>query len=325
MSDTVTASLWILLGGLVAACSNASAPPSPAGAGATPDYVVHTVQNAAVDPAISDGSGVSYAGIDAGATQRGALIVFLGGTGSAPSGYQLFSKAALREGYHVVDLDYLDQTTVGSLCLDDLACYGKVRQEMVEGVDSSSIVQVSRADGILSRMAKTLTYLAGAYPGDGWSQYASGGQVAWSRVVMAGFSQGAGHALWIAKHYPTNGVILFSGPVDGRVHAPSESAQWISDPSAWATPRADFRFFISTHDGYYSAIRANLITLGFDPASVGVSVDAGVPSSPGVQLLLTSAVTVNAHPSVLSDADTPRNADGSAVYGPVWDYLLESW
>jgi dienelactone hydrolase len=308
-----------------ALCSIALALVTAACAFPTTANGIHTLANSQIDPKISDPSKVSYAGYDPQVTQNGLLLVFLGGTGSAPSGYRLFSKEALKAGYHVIDLDYLDGTTVGSICRDDLSCYGGVRQEIVTGTDSSSLVNVSPSDSILNRLSKALAYLASNYPAEGWSSYLSSAQIKWPSIVISGFSQGAGHALWIAKHYVTKGALLFSGPVDGRIDSPSQSASWISDSTAWATPRSSMHFFVSTKDGYYSGIHANLMTLGFDPATVGISVDNGPPSISGHPLLLASAIATNAHPSVVEDDATPMKSDGTAVYAPVWDYLLRSW
>ncbi len=142
---------------------------------------------------------------------------------------------------------------------------------------------------------------------------------------MAGFSQGAGHALWIAKHYPLRGVILFSGPVDGRIHSPYRAARWITADERWATAKSRMKLVVSTQDGYYPAIRANLIALGFDPSASGVNVDDGLVTSRAGALFLTHAASPRAHVSVIEDAATPGAPNGTARYAPVWDALLTGY
>ena len=286
---------------------------------------IHVLQNARVDPAASDPNRVSYAGIDRTAPPRDAVLVLLGGTGSAPSGYKLFTEEALRQGFHVIVLDYPDATSVGSLCRDDLACYGRVRQEMIEGVDTSPVIQVSKDNAILGRLRHALQYLSTVFPSEGWNAYLRAGRINWSHVLMAGFSQGAGHALWIAKHEPLRGVILFSGPVDGRIHPPYRAAPWITADGPWATGKSRMKLFVSTEDGYYPAIRANLIALGFEPSASGVNVDDGLATTRMGPLFVTHAASPRAHASVIEDAATPKAPRGTARYRPVWDALLAGY
>lgn len=249
-------------------------------------FTIHELRNARVDPAASDPGRVSYAGFDPTASPRDAVLVLLGGTGSAPSGYKLFAEEALRQGFHVIVLDYSDATSVGSLCRDDLACYGRVRQELIEGVDTSPVVQASKDDAIRGRL---------------------------------------GHALGIAKHDPLRGVILFSGPVDGRIQPPYQPARWITADGRWATAQSRMKLFVSTRDGYYPAIRANLVALGFDPSTSGVNVDDGLATSRAGALFLTHVPSPRAHASVIEDAATPRAPNGTARYAPVWDALLAGY
>ncbi len=237
----------------------------------------------------------------------------------------LFAEEALRQGFHVIVLDYPDATSVGSLCRDDLACYLRVRQEMIEGVDTSPVVQVSKDDAILGRLRLALPYLSAAFPAEGWNAYLRAGRIDWARVLMAGFSQGAGHALWTAKHEPLRGVILLSGPVDGSIHAPYRPARWITADRRWATGKSRMKLFVSTEDGYYLAIRANLIALGFDPSASGVNVDDGLATSHMGSLFVTHAASPRAHASVIEDAATPKTPNGTARYAPVWDALLAGY
>jgi dienelactone hydrolase len=288
-------------------------------------FTIHELRNARVDPAASDPGRVSYAGFDPTASPRDAVLVLLGGTGSAPSGYKLFAEEALRQGFHVIVLDYSDATSVGSLCRDDLACYGRVRQELIEGVDTSPVVRVSKDDAIFGRLGHALRYLSTEFPAEGWNAYLRAGRIDWSHVLMAGFSQGAGHALWIAKHDPLRGVILFSGPVDGRIQPPYQPARWITADGRWATAQSRMKLFVSTRDGYYPAIRANLVALGFDPSTSGVNVDDGLATSRAGALFLTHVPSPRAHASVIEDAATPRAPNGTARYAPVWDALLAGY
>ena len=51
----------------------------------------------------------------------------------------------------------------------------------------------------------------------------------WSKVILSGHSQGAGHAAYIGKHMVLGRLVLISGPQEGLVHEDhkAESHHWL--------------------------------------------------------------------------------------------------
>lgn len=287
---------------------------------------VHRVRPSATDPAITAPDTEHLAGYDTAAVPLGRLVLFLGGTASDPSGYQRFLKAAAGLGYHVISLSYPNASSVGALARNNLAEYGQVRSEICWGLDSSTLISVNAADSITNRARKLLINLSGRFPAERWGQFldAQNGP-AWDKIVLAGYSQGAGHAAYIAKHISVTRVVLFSGVVDGRVESPWQSADWVADTN-WQTPVSAFRLFESTKDGYYPAIKANLLTLSLDPdnASQTARVDSETAPYGGKKLLLTDYPdSGNGHAVTVEDGATPLLPDGAPRFAPVWKAMLE--
>src|SRR5207249_4894448 len=70
----------------------------------------------------------------------------------------------------------------------------------------------------------------------GWKQYIDNNQIQWENIIVAGHSQGAGHAAYLGKRFPVAKVLIFAGPQDylNNFNAP---AGWLSDKSKTAASR----------------------------------------------------------------------------------------
>jgi hypothetical protein len=136
-------------------------------------------------------------------------------------------------GYRVIGLEYNDFPAVNPVCrgFASPSCFGHFRQERVFGNDSSAIVFNPSAESIVNRLIKLLIYLREHDDRTIWGSYIIDGRPNWSRIVLSGFSQGAGMAAFIAKQQSVARVVLFSSPWD--VVRPSGSpAPWIFAHSA---------------------------------------------------------------------------------------------
>jgi len=69
-------------------------------------------------------------------------------------------------------------------------------------------------DGIENRLLKLLTYLQQEKPDDGWSAFLEKGEVNWRRVVLAGHSQGGGHAVMMSMLHSVHRVAQLSSVCD---------------------------------------------------------------------------------------------------------------
>lgn len=313
----------------LAACSTASG---------SDGLTVHVLANAAATP-LADDTGSYLCGLDPSAGDRSLLFVLLPGTGGSPSGLTRVLKAAARDGYHVLGLAYPSGTSLGSLCRNDLAAYGPARQEICTGSDSSGLVDMPPGNSIEGRLKAVLTVLATDFPGEGWGDWIDGtGQPVWNRMVIGGFSQGAGHAAWLASRHEVAGAVLFSGVVDATTSGdPRTGADWLAEAAGTlaagrgyfgATPLVRIRSFVHQDDKFLPGIRANLASLGLD-WNDRVSVDAagattgGPGDSPVPRLYGAANATGSAHGAPCADDATPLANDGTPVFLPVWNALLD--
>ena len=102
-----------------------------------------------------------------------------------------------------------------------------------DGISLDPSFDNTSAESIVNRLVKLLAYLDRQDPQQGWGAYLEGGAPNWSRIALAGQSQGAGMAAYIAKKQVIGRVILFSSPWDfvtsnGNVRT---LAPWIATPS----------------------------------------------------------------------------------------------
>jgi predicted esterase len=164
------------------------------------------------------------------------LLVFLAGTGGQPPGPIAFLHAAADAGYRVISLDYNDEPAIVQVCPPKPpVCSGDFRRMRIygDGATISSVVDNTGAESIVNRLVKLLAYLDKQVPEQKWSGYLVNGALNWSRIAVAGQSQGAGMAAYIAKTQTLARAILFSSPWDfvtspgnGRTLAP-----WIAMPA----------------------------------------------------------------------------------------------
>ncbi len=181
---------------------------------------------------------------------RRKLAVFLNGSGGHPSGpiaspQTNFYDTAASLGYAVVALSYASQKSVGSLCQGADACFFPTRRQIILGVsEAGSMANVAVDASIAGRLVMTLTYLAAHDPAGGWADYLVGApgaapetRLAWPKLVVAGHSQGGGHAAAMGKLFPVARVVQLSAPCDhvgGTTPATwtnGSAGAWASDPT----------------------------------------------------------------------------------------------
>lgn len=254
-------------------------------------------------------------------TPQNKLFVFLSGTGGVPRDYQDILREGAVRGYHVIGLTYVDGTEVNAYCsgATDPACWGNVRSEIIYGNGTSNLLTVSPANSIVGRLSALLTYLSTAYPSENWSQFLSGGTPAWSKIVVGGHSQGAGHAAYLAKAQNLAGVCVFDSPDDGNLSA--GPASWLSQPNTAST--TGMYGFTNQDDAIasFSGVTRNWSLIGI-PGSPQ-DVDGIQPPYGGSHQLYTvvpASVTSDTHGFTIIDYATPSQ-NGIPVYTPVWDTI----
>jgi len=157
------------------------------------------------------------------------------------------------------------------------------------------IVRTAATRGFVNRLTKLLAYLHARHPAEGWGQYLTNGQPDWTRIRVAGHSQGGGHAAFIAKQFAVDRAVYFSSPSDWR-DGPNQPATWMGSPGA--TPAVRQYGFTHLRD----PLGSHQLTTDAapNPAATTVSPLHGVP---------------------VVDAPTPRTASGAPLFEPVWIHL----
>lgn len=238
------------------------------------------------------------------------LFVFLPGSDGTPQNHQLILKAMGDLGVSGVALAYQNAGAIQSICLDDDGCYRRSRLDRLFGSDASIYVS-SQADGVENRLLMLLQYL-------GWDAFYTGNSLNYEKIVVGGFSQGAGMAALMGKQKNVQRVCVFAGPWD-HTTGPI-SASWLSDASA--TPSSDFYGFTHWHDSLTNGVTY----LDINWQAMGMGNDAVLSYYNLVgQKFYTSDSDANCvadyHACAVSDNYTPLDGDGKPRYQEVWQYL----
>lgn len=319
-----------VLGLLLLGCetrSSGNVPTAPPTSPPTlPPSVVRQILPSATDAGIDSGNDPHVAvNPSPTATARGKLFVFLPGTGAVPTMQQLVLGTAATRGYHAVGLAYPNPTAVGVLCADDVDpdCFWDVRREVITGLNTSLRIQVTSANAIVNRLGKLLQYLQAQFPTEGWGQYLVNGTVDWSRVTLAGHSQGGGHVGVLAKLVALDRAVYFSSPADWRQVA-NAPATWLSRPNVTLASRQ--YAFIHEQDQLVPVAQAlaNWRALGLEALGAVTTIDGATAPFGNSHQLTTRSVPLLAgsyHGATVVDAATPRTTSGAPALEPVWIYL----
>ena len=252
---------------------------------------------------------------------NGLLFLFLPGTGQKPEQFTKLLAAAAAANYHVIGLDYRQLPEVAQLCNEQPDCFEPAREEAFDGQGESALVTIGPNNCILHRLVKLLEWLDQHHASEHWGQFLQTGKPVWSKIAVAGHSQGGGHAAFIAKLFVVHRVVMFSSVSDATGNPSWVSAPWLKKPHA--TPIDRYFGFTNTHDTtFFPRIKVNFTTLGLLGALK--QVDGSSPPYGGSHQLKTSLQMpsgVSAHNGIATDS-TPMTPSGSPVYEAVWRYLL---
>lgn len=289
------------------------------------EVVEHVIAPKATDSMITTAFEDHYAVVNTSAAPEGDLFVFMPGSRGKPADTRLIFQQAATLGFRAIGLMYPNAFPLYSLCSaanPDPNCHEKVRREIVTGVDASELIAVSRADSIESRLRKLLQHLAATYPTEGWDAWLVAGEPNWRRIRLAGWSQGGGHAAFIGKSRELAGVIGFSSPQDWDLRL-NRPAPWIGAPGA--TPASRHYGFSHMQDATAPWTQVETIWSVLGMASLGslVLVDDTAPPYAGSHQLRSNLPLPpidgsRFHSMTVVDQYTPRDADGTPTYAPVW-------
>lgn len=244
------------------------------------------------------------------------LLLFLPATGAVPADYTAFLAAASDAGYSVLGLDYFNRgKSLTRTCGPDADCYDKFQRNRFDGGSPSRFSRVAAADSILARLGAALDYLERYDRGGDWGRFRDGTRIRWSRIVVAGHSQGGGEAAYISHGRRVQGVLMFAAPVETFDDV---SAGWMNRPGR--TPPSRMYGLVGGGDMYADRIEPTWTKLG-----MGVVDPTGTTPVPiGSRTLVTSlalGTPRQAHGRIVGDR-TPRTRDGSPRLEPTWEWML---
>jgi len=205
---------------------------TPIAAGLKHKVIIPSLTDAGTDNAF----GYHQTYLNTATTPLNKLFLFLPGSNSSPFGYDGIQKLAANEGYHVLGISY-SNATISPLCSgsSDSLCFDKVRNEVIDGINRTNLVDVNEANSINNRVLKALQYLNTNFPNEYWGQFYTGNSIHWEKIAVAGHSQGGGHAALIAKLKLVDRAVLFAAPKDYFVASLVRPAAWINLPSTTPT------------------------------------------------------------------------------------------
>lgn len=293
-------------------------------------HISSTVTAYAIPPQVTDNSiddwlEPHYVAIDPSVESKQKLFLFLSGAYGHPTRQSLITQHSASLGYHAINLRYPNSATVGRICRGSLNrdCHEQVRLEIIDGVNRSSDVTITRANSIENRLVKLLLHLHKTQPDAGWLDYLEGDLPKWESIVVAGHSQGAGHAAMIAHQHLVARVIMFGGPSDTN-SLRQTAAPWLA--KLHATPSERYYGLVHLRDRALRKILRAWKLLGMDAYGPVINIDETAFPYSGSHTLVTNirpTLRGKYHGSVITDHSTPLARDGKPLLNDVWKYLCD--
>ncbi|MCB1092495.1 MAG: hypothetical protein KDL87_13245, partial [Verrucomicrobiae bacterium] len=199
-------------------------------------------------------------------------------------------------------------------------CRGNVRPEAATGEDFSDKVDIPKPDGMMERSFQFVKWLAKENPAGHWDHFLTedGNGLRWDRVIMSGSSHGSTTAARFAKHQKVDRVVMLCGPRD-------QYQNWQSLPSA--TPENRYFGFSHVLDGGWTGDHycRSWELIGLHQFGPIVDVDTAKPPYGNTRRLISAADVKGdanrAHSSVTPGGASPKDAEGTFLFEPVWRYL----
>ena len=191
------------------------------------------------------------------------LILFIGGSFSVPENYNIVCDEMASLGFDLISVSYPNDIPASTLSSSqDPLAFDNYRDEICYGNSVSDVVDVDELNSINVRTIKLLQYLKNQRPNENWGQYLTAqNTLNWNKIIVAGHSQGSGHACYFGKKNTVSRVLMFSGPNDYSTffNAP---ANWLSQEGL--TPFSKQFALLHERDQIVSfeSQKANLVALG---------------------------------------------------------------
>jgi hypothetical protein len=238
----------------------------------------------------------------------------------------MFCQTAAALGYHVININYPNAVSV-RVCSskEDFSCFEKFREEILFGINASNYVQVDPDNCIQNRILKLVRYLHQQHPDQHWDQYYDE-SLRYERFVIAGHSQGGGHAAYLASKFELHRLIVLSSPNDySEVYG--QSAGWCR--AEFKTPASRLYGLNHKRDEIVSPTQQYTIWSDINMLSIADTCSADSDKFKTSRALITNFdPNVNAsfgrlkHNVPAMDVTFPEGSKGEQLK-KVWQYLLE--
>ena len=263
-----------------------------------------------INPAIETVHGKNIARYFRGRKARGKLILMIEGTGASATSMHTIDSVFATMGFHVISLDYKNNV-ISTVCehSKDSSCSWRFRKEIITGEPLSGKTDVDSLNSLINRFRSFLGYLTQTDPAGGWSRYLKSGTLQWSDIIVAGHSQGSGHAALLGKLFKVDRVLVFSGPQDYLIDLKRPSP-WLSKKSA--TPENRYYAFLHLKDPFnstYQIANCKKLMQSLHPDTAMVA--PGIPIKGHPHILINNIATKDPHGSTLS-----------TQFKNVWAYML---
>ncbi|MDR4953639.1 hypothetical protein REB14_15785 [Chryseobacterium sp. ES2] len=208
-------------------------------------YQILRIKPSEADPNVRNWDSVHVVYYDQAIKNNKILLWLTGTNGSTNRIPQSFFKTALDQGYRIIALSFISTPGVSQVCVgnklnEDVNCAAEFRRKRIYGDDVFSSIPDQYQDAIIPRLIKLLQYLSKNDKEGEWSQYLDQNtdKPVWTKIAIAGQSQGGGMAEFIAQHESVARVLSFSGGWDYSNSKLKKIAGWYSQKSI--TPPENF-------------------------------------------------------------------------------------
>jgi hypothetical protein len=185
--------------------------------------------------------------------KQGKLLFFMPGTnGIALRGPKRLFSAAVYQGYHVINLSYINTPAVAQICRGKVLsknskCTSEFRTKRIFGNNDFALIDDTPQDAIVNRLTKLLIYLSKNDKKGNWDSYLENGVPKWSEIAVSGQSQGGGMAAFIAQKHLVARVIDFSGGWDYATANKKKIANWYYNNSVTPVHRWYGTYHVTEH------------------------------------------------------------------------------
>ena len=184
-----------------------------------------------------------------GPAEADTLVVLVSGTGITPSISENFlSSVSSAHSFPVIGISYIfgpyADTQRNEVIRNRANGNLSMEQEYLENYhndvlysgNKSGLVDVPQGSGLISRLSCLLSHLASQRPEEeGWSKFTTEqGLPRWEKLLLVGYSQGAGHLLYLATIEKCRGLILISGPQE-IAHTGADTKGWMGNKDIYKT------------------------------------------------------------------------------------------